>query len=85
MKIETWLQTNNRASLIQSESYRPNAKSMRARRFLNKETVPAETTFSGKLFHKLTIRLVKYYLVEVILNENLLYVFVYFIMSMKVG
>jgi len=40
-----YLFLENERSLIQSESY--NARSMRARRFLNKETVPAETTFFG--------------------------------------
>ena len=48
-------------------SFKPNAKSkyyykisvMRARRYLNVETVVAVTAFSARLFHKLTIRLAK--------------------------
>jgi hypothetical protein len=56
LKIETQLKNNTHASLIRRESY--NVRSMRARRFSNEETVTAGTTFSGKLFHRLTIRLV---------------------------
>jgi len=46
-------------SLTQSKSH--NAISVRVRRFLNIETVAAETTLTGKLFYRLVIRLVKYY------------------------